>query len=80
MMASGISYVSVPAAGRALGRSPASLRRWVERGLIPAVTLPSGQTVIPTTALDELLETAGLSAEEVVQPRQVMPRGWARGS
>ena len=34
--------LSTGVAAKALGVNPATLRRWVELGLIPAVTLPSG--------------------------------------
>jgi excisionase family DNA binding protein len=48
-------YVSPPELAELVSRSPMTVRRWLEAGLLPSVRLPSGRRLIPGEAVEKLL-------------------------
>lgn len=56
-------YVTLPVAARELGVHPATLRRWVDRGQVEAVTLPSGYRRFTVEQLETIKQMMGLAGK-----------------
>ena len=54
-MAPDQSLLSIPEASQRLGVSPATGRRWVKAGTLPAIKLPGGRAKVRAAVVDAIL-------------------------
>ena len=86
MPAAGIGWLTVGQASRTLGVTPATLRRWADRGQVPSFTTPGGHRRFLAASVDALvpparlrrpaLATMGASSDRMARAyRRARPKG-----